>query len=79
MSVSMPDARTYANRAQSLFIARCSISFEGLVKLLKLPRINSLVCQLPDTMDWVFKLKRKKLTIEVRVRMLHILCIYNTL
>ncbi|KAF6018513.1 ELP4 [Bugula neritina] len=38
--------------------------FHGLVNIKKLPCINSLVCHLPDTMDWVFKLKRKKLTIE---------------
>ncbi|XP_067937728.1 elongator complex protein 4-like [Watersipora subatra] len=38
--------------------------FHGLVKIRKLPWINSLICHLPDTLDWVFKLRRKRLTIE---------------
>lgn len=37
----------------------------GLFHLLKLPRLNSLTCHLPDTLNLAFKLKRKKFTIEV--------------
>ena len=38
----------------------------GLFNIVKLPRLNSLVSHMPDTLDLAFKLKRKKFTIEVR-------------
>lgn len=37
----------------------------GLFHVLRLPRLNSLKCQVPETFDLAFKLKRKKFTIEV--------------
>ena len=37
----------------------------GLFHLIKLPKLNSLTCHLPDTLSLAFKLKRKKFTIEV--------------
>ncbi|XP_006818457.1 elongator complex protein 4-like [Saccoglossus kowalevskii] len=38
--------------------------YHGLFTIHKLPRLNSLTCHVPDSMDLAFKLKRKKLTIE---------------
>ena len=37
----------------------------GLFNLVKLPRLNSLMCHMPDTSDLAFKLRRKKFMIEV--------------
>ena len=37
----------------------------GLFNIIKLPRLNSLLSHMPDTLDLAFKLKRKKFTIEV--------------
>ena len=37
----------------------------GLFNIIKLPRLNSLQCHMPDTLDLAFKLKRKKFMIEV--------------
>ncbi len=42
-------------------------SVAGLFHIVKLPRLNSLQCHMPDTVDLAFKLKRKKFMIEVRV------------
>lgn len=41
------------------------MSVKGLFHLVKLPRINSLTCHFPETLDLAFKLRRKKFTIEV--------------
>lgn len=38
--------------------------YHGLFHLLKLPRLNSLSCHMPDTMDLAFKLRKKKFMIE---------------
>ena len=38
--------------------------YHGLFHLIKLPKLNSLTCHLPDTLSLAFKLKRKKFTIE---------------
>eukprot|EP00041_Stephanoeca_diplocostata_P017243 m.343894 g.343894 ORF g.343894 m.343894 type:complete len:429 (+) comp20637_c0_seq2:94-1380(+) len=38
--------------------------YHGFFRILKLPRINSLSCFLPDTLDLAFKLKRRKFVIE---------------
>ncbi|KAL5516573.1 hypothetical protein EMCRGX_G001946 [Ephydatia muelleri] len=38
--------------------------YHGLFHLVKLPKLNSLTCHLPDTLSLAFKLKRKKFTIE---------------
>lgn len=37
----------------------------GLFHIVRLPRLNSLVCHVPDSFDLAFKLRRKKMTIEV--------------
>ena len=37
----------------------------GLFQLVKLPCLNSLTSHLPETLDLVFKLKRKSFSIEV--------------
>lgn len=37
----------------------------GLFNIVQLPRLNSLLCHMPDTLDFAFKLRRKKFTIEV--------------
>lgn len=37
----------------------------GLFHLVKLPRIKSLTCHYPETLDLAFKLKRKKFVVEV--------------
>ena len=34
---------------------------------MKLPRLNSLACHLPETLDLAFKLRRKKFSIEVGI------------
>ena len=39
--------------------------YHGLFHLQSLPRLNSLACHLPETLDLAFKLKRKKFSIEV--------------
>ncbi|XP_070549538.1 elongator complex protein 4-like isoform X1 [Ptychodera flava] len=38
--------------------------YHGLFTICKLPRLNSLTCHMPDSLDLAFKLKRKKFTIE---------------
>ncbi|CAE1272150.1 ELP4 [Acanthosepion pharaonis] len=38
--------------------------YHGLLNIKQLPKLNSIKCQMPDVMDWAFKLKRKKLVIE---------------
>eukprot|EP00038_Savillea_parva_P013429 m.210722 g.210722 ORF g.210722 m.210722 type:complete len:432 (+) comp25261_c0_seq1:98-1393(+) len=38
--------------------------YHGFVRLLKLPRLNTLTCYYPDTLDLAFKLRRKKFVIE---------------
>lgn len=38
--------------------------YHGLFHLIKLPRINSLTCHYPETLDLAFKLKRKRFLIE---------------
>lgn len=38
--------------------------YHGLLKIHQLPRLNSLTCHMPDTLDLGFKLRRKKFTIE---------------
>lgn len=38
--------------------------YHGLFHLIKLAKVNSLTCHLPDTLSLAFKLKRKKFTIE---------------
>ncbi|XP_072047383.1 elongator complex protein 4-like [Amphiura filiformis] len=38
--------------------------YHGLFHIKQLPRLNSLTCHMPDSLDLAFKLKRKKLTIE---------------
>ena len=38
--------------------------YHGFLQLLKLPRLNSLTCFLPDTLDLAFKLRRKKFVVE---------------
>ncbi|CAC5375081.1 ELP4 [Mytilus coruscus] len=38
--------------------------YHGLLKIHQLPRLNSLLCHMPDTLDLSFKLRRKKFTIE---------------
>ena len=50
--------------------------FAGLFHLQKLPRLNSLVCHFPETLDLTFKLKRKSFLIEVRVEIPLALCIH---
>uniref|UniRef100_A0A4W3JNK7 Elongator complex protein 4 n=1 Tax=Callorhinchus milii TaxID=7868 RepID=A0A4W3JNK7_CALMI len=39
--------------------------YHGLLHIRQLPRLNSLICDAPDTKDLAFKLKRKLFTIEV--------------
>ncbi|XP_013389796.1 elongator complex protein 4 [Lingula anatina] len=38
--------------------------YHGLFHILKIPRLNSLTCHMPDSLDLAFKLRRKKFTIE---------------
>ncbi|KAL4224876.1 Elongator subunit elp4 [Mactra antiquata] len=38
--------------------------YHGLFNIKQLPCLNSLVCNMPDSLDLAFKLRRKKLTIE---------------
>ncbi|XP_062868776.1 elongator complex protein 4 [Trichomycterus rosablanca] len=38
--------------------------YHGLLKVLQVPRLNCLACEVPDTKDLAFRLKRKQLTIE---------------
>ncbi|XP_078346504.1 elongator complex protein 4-like isoform X2 [Oculina patagonica] len=38
--------------------------YHGLFHIVRLPRLNSLVCHVPDSFDLAFKLRRKKMTIE---------------
>ncbi|XP_067043391.1 elongator complex protein 4-like isoform X3 [Acropora muricata] len=38
--------------------------YHGLFHILRLPRLNSLVCHAPESFDLAFKLRRKKMTIE---------------
>jgi elongator complex protein 4 len=38
--------------------------YHGFVHVLKLPRLNTLTCFYPDTLDLAFKLRRKKFVIE---------------
>ena len=42
----------------------------GLFHILRLPRLNSLVCHAPESFDLAFKLRRKKMTIEVQYSLL---------
>ncbi|KAK3745864.1 hypothetical protein QZH41_013222 [Actinostola sp. cb2023] len=39
--------------------------YHGLFQIVRLPRLNTLSCHMPDTLDLAFKLRRKKFTIEV--------------
>ncbi|KTG32283.1 hypothetical protein cypCar_00012870, partial [Cyprinus carpio] len=39
--------------------------YHGLLHVRQLPRLNCLSCEVPDTKDLAFKLKRKQFTIEV--------------
>ncbi|XP_048242263.1 elongator complex protein 4-like [Haliotis rufescens] len=39
--------------------------YHGLLHLRQLPRLNSLISHMPDTLDLAFKLRRKKFTIEM--------------
>ena len=43
-----------------------SVSILGLFHIIRLPRLNSLVSHVPDSFDLAFKLRRKKMTIEVK-------------
>uniref|UniRef100_A0A672R569 Elongator complex protein 4 n=1 Tax=Sinocyclocheilus grahami TaxID=75366 RepID=A0A672R569_SINGR len=45
--------------------------YHGLLHVRQLPRLNCLSCEVPDTKDLAFKLKRKQFTIEVRHPPLH--------
>lgn len=38
--------------------------YHGLFHLVRLPRLNSLTCHMPETLDLAFKLRRKKFVIE---------------
>jgi len=38
--------------------------YHGLFHIVRLPRLNSLVCHVPESFDLAFKLRRKKMTIE---------------
>jgi len=38
--------------------------YHGLFHIVRLPRLNSLMCHVPDSFDLAFKLRRKKMTIE---------------
>ncbi|XP_072448692.1 elongator complex protein 4 isoform X1 [Chiloscyllium punctatum] len=38
--------------------------YHGLLHVRQIPRLNSLICEVPDTKDLAFKLKRKMFTIE---------------
>ncbi|XP_064602901.1 LOW QUALITY PROTEIN: elongator complex protein 4-like [Liolophura sinensis] len=38
--------------------------YHGLFNIIQLPHLNTLTPHMPDTMDWAFKLRRKKFTIE---------------
>ncbi|XP_078335032.1 elongator complex protein 4-like isoform X1 [Crassostrea virginica] len=38
--------------------------YHGLFHIVQLPRLNSLLSHMPDTLDFAFKLRRKKFTIE---------------
>uniref|UniRef100_A0A8B9N355 Elongator complex protein 4 n=1 Tax=Accipiter nisus TaxID=211598 RepID=A0A8B9N355_9AVES len=54
--------------------------YHGLVHVQQIPRLNSLICDVSDTKDLAFRLKRKLFTIEVRETVLgilinHFLCI----
>ena len=49
--------------------------FSGLFNIKQLPRLNSLVCHMPDSLDLAFKLRRKKFTIEVLCIWLFFCCI----
>ena len=57
--------RTYINIAIN-FCFCLKLVFSGLFHIHRLPRLNTLASYLPDSMDLAFKLRRKKLTIEVR-------------
>ena len=48
------------------------IHVAGLFQLVKLPCLNSLTSHLPETLDLVFKLKRKSFSIEVRFEAGHL-------
>lgn len=39
----------------------------GLFHIIRLPRLNSLVSHVPDSFDLAFKLRRKKMSIEVKL------------
>ncbi|XP_016315003.1 elongator complex protein 4-like [Sinocyclocheilus anshuiensis] len=41
--------------------------YHGLLHVRQLPRLNCLSCEVPDTKDLAFKLKRKQFTIEVLI------------
>ena len=53
--------------SQCLYRAYTADTFliSGLFNIKQLPRLNSLVCHMPDSLDLAFKLRRKKFTIEV--------------
>ncbi|CAI9740666.1 complex 4-like [Octopus vulgaris] len=38
--------------------------YHGLFHVKQLPKLNAIKCQMPDTTDWAFKLRRKKFVIE---------------
>lgn len=62
-------------RAFSLTCMHVSFSSDwlicsGLFHILRLPRLNSLVCHAPESFDLAFKLRRKKMTIEVQYTLL---------
>ncbi|XP_052832796.1 elongator complex protein 4 [Octopus bimaculoides] len=38
--------------------------YHGLFHVKQLPKLNAIRCQMPDTTDWAFKLRRKKFVIE---------------
>ena len=49
----------------------------GLFHIIRLPRLNSLVSHVPDSFDLAFKLRRKKMSIEVKLEFLfcsHLWC-----
>lgn len=46
---------------------------QGLVHVHQIPRLNSLICDVSDTKDLAFRLKRKLFTIEVREMLFHYL------
>lgn len=43
----------------------------GLLHVIQVPRLNCLSCEVPDTKDLAFRLKRKQFTIEVFTQHVH--------